>query len=232
MRAMLLAAGYGTRLRPLTDTVPKCLVPIRGRPLLEIWLESLVLAGLGPFLINTHHLAHQVNHFISKSPYIEQIYTVYEQKLLGTAGTIKANLDFFGKQDGIVIHADNYCLADLQAFVRAHQNRPVKCLLTMMTFRTDSPSSCGIVELDDQGVVQGFYEKLHNPPGNLANAAIYVLSAQFLNLFYEKFYAAKNFSTDVLPHLMGKIYTFETTAPFVDIGTPETYHLAEKISRA
>lgn len=83
-------------------------------------------------------------------------------------------------EDGLLIHSDNYCLADFNAFLKAHQNRPKKCLLTMMTFRTDNPTSCGIVELNKQGIVTGFHEKVSDPPGNLANGAIYILSAELL----------------------------------------------------
>ncbi len=56
MRALLLAAGLGTRLRPITDKIPKCLVPIQGKPLLEIWLDKLYEAGVQEFLVNTHYL--------------------------------------------------------------------------------------------------------------------------------------------------------------------------------
>jgi mannose-1-phosphate guanylyltransferase len=76
-----------------------------------------------------------------------------------------------------LIHADNYCLADFTAFQQAHYNRPPECL---MTFRTDNPSSCGILELDERGVVIGFHEKVASPPGNLANGAVYILSAELL----------------------------------------------------
>jgi len=72
MRALLLAAGLGTRLRPLTDTVPKCLVPIKGQPLLGIWLDRLSKAGIGPFLINTHYLAEQVADFIKLQTLLNQ----------------------------------------------------------------------------------------------------------------------------------------------------------------
>ena len=69
MRAILLSAGLGTRLRPLTNEVPKCLVPINGRPLLDIWLEKLTLSGFGPFLVNTHYLSGQVERHLSDSCY-------------------------------------------------------------------------------------------------------------------------------------------------------------------
>jgi mannose-1-phosphate guanylyltransferase len=107
MRAILLAAGLGTRLRPLTGQIPMCLVPIKGKPLLERWLESLTKAGVGPFLINTHYLAAQVEEFIESSSYKDQVTLVHEHMLRGTAGTLIANLDFFQGEDGFLIHADN-----------------------------------------------------------------------------------------------------------------------------
>ena len=226
MRAILLAAGCGTRLRPITNTIPKCLVPIKGKPLLEIWLERLTHAGIGPFLVNTHYLADQVNAYIGSSLYKDQVTLVYEPELHGTAGTLIANLDFFKGQDGMLIHADNYCLADFTAFQQAHLNRPPECLMTMMTFFTDKPSTCGIVELDERGVVIGFHEKVAEPPGNLANGAVYILTAELLEKMGKDLYMATDFSTDVLNQFVGLIYSYETSAMFLDVGTPESYEQA------
>jgi len=220
---MLLAAGLGTRLRPLTDTIPKCLVPIKGQPLLGIWLERLSQAGIGPFLINTHYLAEQVEAFIEASPYRKQARLVNELELHGTAGTLIANLDFFQGEDGLLIHADNYCLADFKGFQQAHANRPPDCLMTMMTFRTTDPSSCGIVELDERGVVVGFHEKVATPPGNLANGAVYILSAKLLDRLGTDLHTVADFSTEVLNRFVGYIYSYETSEVFLDVGTPETY---------
>jgi mannose-1-phosphate guanylyltransferase len=226
MRALLLAAGLGTRLRPLTDSVPKCLVSIKGKPLLEIWLNRLSNAGYGPFLINTHYLADQVESFILTSPYRDSVYLVHEQELQGTAGTLINNLDFFKGEDGILIHADNYCLADLSAFKYAHIHRPPDCEITMMTFRTDDPTACGIVELDDKGVVSGFHEKIIDPPGNLANGAVYIISAQLLAHLGHELSNLKDFSNDVLQRFVGRIYTYETNEVFLDVGTPISYEKA------
>jgi len=226
VRAILLSAGLGTRLRPLTNEVPKCLVPINGRPLLDIWLEKLTLSGFGPFLVNTHYLSGQVERYLSDSCYASVVTLLNEPQLLGTAGTLIRNRAFFEETDGLLLHADNYCLADLEGFVYAHQNRPVDCLLTMMTFRTDSPSSCGIVELDERGVVIGFYEKVSSPPGDLANGAIYLLSNEFLNYIGEEFLGSVDFSVDVLPKMLGKIYTYETKEILIDIGTISAYKAA------
>jgi len=228
MRAILLAAGFGTRLRPLTNTIPKCLVPIHGQPLLSIWLERLTQAGIGPFLVNTHYLREQVQEFVATSPYRDQITLVHEPTLLGTAGTLMANLDFFQGEDGLLIHADNYCLADLRAFVAAHQQRPPECLVTVMAFRTSTPSTCGILELDDRGVVVGFHEKVANPPGNLASGAIYLLSSQFLQFAQKELAGVTDLSTEVIPGLMGRLYACEIKEPFIDIGTPAAYRQANE----
>jgi mannose-1-phosphate guanylyltransferase len=228
MRAMLLAAGLGTRLGPLTDSMPKCLVPIKSQPLLGIWLERLTHAGIGPFLINTHYLARQVESFIEACPYRDQIRLVNELELRGTAGTLIANMEFFQDEDGLLIHADNYCLADFTAFQQAHRNRPPKCLMTMMTFRTADPTSCGIVELDELGVVIGFHEKTPKPPGNLANGAIYILSSELLKRLATDLHTVKDFSTEVLNGFVGYIFSYETSEVFLDVGTPETYEQANK----
>jgi len=229
MRAILLAAGCGTRLRPITNTIPKCLVQIKGQPLLEIWLDRLTLAGMGPFLVNTHYLAEQVDAFIESSRYKDQVTLEYEPELHGTAGTLIANLDFFKGQDGMLIHADNYCLADFSAFVQAHEQRPAECVMTMMTFQTDTPSTCGIVELDGRGVVIGFHEKVAKPPGNLANGAIYILSSELLERLEYDLHSVKDFSTEVLNRFVGQIYTYETKGVFLDIGTPKSYEQANKL---
>jgi mannose-1-phosphate guanylyltransferase len=107
--------------------------------------------------------------------------------------------------------------------MQAHLNRPPECVLTMMTFRTDTPSSCGIVELDERGVVIGFYEKAAAPPGNLANGAVYILSSEFQVRMGKDLYHAIDFSTEVLGRFLGKIYAYETTEVFMDVGTQESY---------
>lgn len=230
MRAILLAAGFGTRLRPLTDTIPKCLVPLKDKPLLQIWLERLSEANLGPFLVNTHYMAEKVENFIRSSAYKDAVTIVKEEKLLGTAGTILKNIDFFKGTDGLLIHADNYCLANFKEFVEAHLQRPKGCVLTMMTFRTDDPASCGVVELDKNGIVVRFHEKVAFPPGNLANGAVYILSVELLKIMKDSFSDVSDFSIEVLPHLTGRIFSYETKERFLDIGTPETYAAANMIN--
>ena len=223
MKALLLAAGFGTRLRPLTNTTPKCLVTIKGQALLSIWLERLTQAGIEAFLINTHYLSDQVESFIKGSLYSDKVTLVREEKLLGTAGTLIANLNFFEGQDGLLVHADNYCLANFHDFIKAHNQRPSYCVMTMMTFRSETPETCGIVEIDAKGVVVGFHEKVVNPPGNLANCAVYLLSQELMQTLATDLHEVSDFSSEVIQHLLGRIYTYETQEYFIDIGSPESY---------
>jgi mannose-1-phosphate guanylyltransferase len=226
MRALLLAAGKGTRLRPLTDTVPKCLVPIHGRPLLAYWLDLLFSAGIERALINTHWLPEQVRGFVATSPWRSRIDLVHETELLGTGGTLLANRAYFGDQSFLVAHADNLSDLDVGAFMAAHRGRPPGCAMTMLAFRTDDPSSCGILELDERGVVRGFHEKVAAPPGNLANGAVYIFEPEVMARIAAHEQRFIDLSVDIIPAFLNRIMAFETPAYHRDIGNAQSLHRA------
>jgi mannose-1-phosphate guanylyltransferase len=146
---------------------------------------------------------------------------------LGTGGTMLANRDFFDDGPFLVIHADNYSRFDLQAFIACHQARPPRCEITMLTFRTETPQSCGIVELDRDGVVIGFHEKVAHPPSNLANGAVYIVEQSVLEFIAGLGTQFADLSTQVLPHFLSRIATFHNGDIHLDIGTPESYRQAE-----
>ena len=232
LRALLLAAGFGTRLRPLTLHTPKCLVPIQGEPLLDRWLRKLEVAGCDSVLVNTHYLAEQVEAFLKKrQTSTMSIQTVHEPELLGTAGTLLANQGFFKGATGLLIHADNAMAGDLDDFMVAHRKRQNYCLLTMLTFNTNTPSSCGIVEIDNQKVVRAFHEKMAKPPGNRANGALYAFEQNFLDHLNLMNPMPSDFSTEVIPKLLGRIHTWHTNQPYLDIGTPDALTMANKLMR-
>lgn len=219
-RAILLAAGLGTRLQPLTDILPKCLMPINGRPLLEYWLQNLISAGFNKLLINTHYKPDFFRDYLKNSVFEDKIKLVHEETLLGTAGTLLHNHDFVKGQPVMLLHADNLCNVNVQEFWEAHCHRPKHTLITMMTFVTSDPKTCGIVELDEQNVVQCFYEKVENPPGFLANGAIYIIEPEVIEFIAGQDKRIIDFSTDVLPHFIGKIFTFHNRFIHRDIGSP------------
>ena len=227
MRALLLSAGIGSRLRPLTDRTPKCLVPILGRPLIDYWLDWTLGQGMEKVLINTHHISEQVNDHIAASPWRDRITLLHEDTLLGTGGTILRNREFFAEEPFFVAHADNLTLFDLLRFQERHAAAPDSISITMMTFQTDTPESCGIVEEDDRGIVRAFHEKVAHPPSNMANGAVYIFNPTIFDFLKETGKEVIDLSTEVIPHFVGRIQTFENSVYHRDIGTAASLQLAE-----
>lgn len=227
MKALLLAAGLGTRLKPLTNIWPKCLMPIRGRPLLEYWLGILHNSGINDVLVNTHYFSKYVEEFLGQSHFSNWVSSVYEIELLGTAGTIRNNIDFCKDSTILLAHADNWTCCDFSDFLQYHHNkRPKGTVMTMMTFTCPNPSTCGIVELDCNGVVVEFHEKVKNPPSKLANAAVYLIEPEVVE-WIKKHSKVTDFSTEVLPQFVGKIATWENQKIHRDIGTIEMLREAQ-----
>jgi len=225
---LLLAAGYGSRLHPFTNEWPKCLMPVNGAPLLQYWLTSVKGLGADTVTVNLHHLAPKVEAFLRRPCFSGWVDFVFEPQLMGTAGTIRANYSSFDNSTLLLVHADNYCLCDFNAFLRYHQvDRPKGCPITMMTFDTPTPTTCGIVQIDTNGVVTAFYEKVANPPGNHANGAVYLLEPEVLE-WLEEHPEAQDFSTQVLPSFIGRIATWHNKNIHIDIGTIEALYDAQK----
>jgi len=225
-KALLLAGGFGTRLRPITNEVPKCLVPINGKPLLDYWFDALEKAGIRDILINTHHLADQVRDHIKQTNKTRSLNVVeaYEPQLLGSAGTVHANKDWASDaQDVLIIYADNLSdadLADLLAFHRGHSDP-----LTMMLFHAPNPTQCGIATLDGDDRITHFVEKPETPESDMANAGLYVVDAQTwcdiadMNVF--------DFGFDVIDRYAGHMRGFIHSGYHRDIGTHTALAAAE-----
>lgn len=228
IKALLLAAGYGTRLRPLTNTLPKCLVKIKGKPLMSYWLEMFQSGGIEEVMVNTHYLPEAVKKFILNSKHSAKITLRHEIELLGTGGTLLANREYFSAAPFLVAHADNLTRFDMSDFLNAHKNRPTGVEITMMTFLTDSPSSCGIVELNQDGIAIAFHEKVQNAPSNYANAAVYIMEPSVLEFIASLGKPVIDLSTEVLPFYLGRMKCYLNQDYHRDIGTIESLEKAEK----
>jgi len=234
MKAFLLAAGKGTRLRPYTDQHPKCLMPIHGKPLLEIWIELLKGHGVDKVLINTHHLADQVKKAAERlrADKAMDILTVHEPELLGSAGTLLANADFIDSgEDFLVAYADNLTDMNLSAMIEFHgEHKAYGHVLTMGLFRTVAPKACGIATVDAAQTVIRFMEKPANPESNLANAGIYVATYNVLETCQSIRQASGPGILDIgfhiLPELVGRMGGFEIKETLIDIGTVAAYEQA------
>jgi mannose-1-phosphate guanylyltransferase len=222
MHALLLAAGRGERLRPLTNDTPKCLIEIAGRPLIDYWLAELRFAGIERVILNTHYLADKVATHLAASPFRNFIEVVYEPTLLGTGGTVLANRQGLGGGPFLVVHADNLSDLSVRALVAAHAKRAEGCAMTMTTFVTDRPRDSGIVETDQNGVVVAFHEKVAEPPGYHANAAVYVFEPEIIDFIAARGRDFVDLSTEVIPNFLGRIQAFAHPGYHRDIGTPES----------
>lgn len=227
MKAFLLAAGEGRRLRPLTDHVPKCLVPIAGTPLLGIWLQLLESQGFTEVLVNTHHLAGEVETFLQSWPTSMRVVTAHEARLLGSAGTVLANRHFVtGEPHFLVIYADNLSTLDMRKMVRFHEQRGAA--LTMGVVPTDRPQEKGTVVLDEQGRVLAFEEKVARPRSNLSNAGVYVATTEVLdNLAAVPPADVLDFGYHVLPRMVPRMAAYPVREFMMDVGTPEAYAHAQ-----
>ena len=225
MKAFLLAAGFGTRLRPLTETTAKCMVPINGIPLLEYWFRLLQKHRVSEFLINTHHLREQVEEFVkAKAPeYSLKSRIVYEPQLIGSAGTIRENFDFVQEEeDFLILYADNLTNANLTTMVEFHER--LKPTLTMGLTHMDKPETRGIAEVDRDGRIVSFVEKPKLPKSDLANAGIYVVSCEIEPYLRDAF----DIGFDVLPQLAGKMCGFELNGYHRDIGSLDSLEAANR----
>jgi D,D-heptose 1,7-bisphosphate phosphatase len=225
--SIILAGGLGSRLRPLTDKLSKCLVPIKGRPLLDYWVDALAAAHVKTARVNTHAQAEQVRGYIKRVNASGRLHLIetHEPKLLGSAGTIAANADLAEDADEVIIvYADNFSdvdLARMLAFHRGHGDP-----FTMLLFRAPNPSACGIAELDDHGRVVSFVEKPSEPRSDLANGGVYIVTADA----YREIAAmwAFDIGFEVLPKFVGRMRGWPWEGYHLDVGTPEALAKARR----
>ncbi len=224
LKAFLLAAGHGTRLRPLTDKTPKCLLPIRGVPILQIWLESCSRFGIDEVLINVHAHAGAVHEFLRTHPHGRKVRVVEEKRLLGSAGTLLKNRDWVGSEDFFwVFYADVLSQVDLSEMLRVHQARMPAA--TLGAYYVTDPSRCGILDVREDGTVVDFVEKPIRPRGNLAFSGLLLGTQSLLDAIPLKQPADLGF--DVLPRLAGKMVAYPISTYLLDIGTVENYEMAQ-----
>jgi mannose-1-phosphate guanylyltransferase len=220
LNALLLSAGFGTRLMPLTKHWPKCLMPIHGVPILEHWLSTLNACGaVKNVYVNTHYHSDEVEEFLSLQSFKNWVTTLYESKLSGTAGIIKNNSSFFLNKPLMVIHSDNWFDFEISNFLRIREIAKSKnCLITMLTFNCFNPEEVGVVELTSEGIVTNIFEKESTLKGSKANGAIYIFEREVVNWIC-KTENISDISTHVLPKFLNKILTSHTESYFRDIGS-------------
>lgn len=226
VKAVIFAAGLGTRMRPLTFEKPKCLLEICHCPILFWQLELLRKHNINSVIITTHYLANQVVDFVNEYILMKndmKIQVVYEPELLGSGGSLK-NIqkkleleNFF-----VTLNGDNLTNVDFTEMIELHtrSNKIVTCGI----FESNRPQECGIVTLEDE-IITSFEEKPQLPKSNLANAGIYVMNREIFEYFPEN----KKFSLErvVFPNLIGKMKGYRMNSYIRDIGNIVDYEKAQ-----
>jgi mannose-1-phosphate guanylyltransferase len=225
MKAFILAAGNGTRLRPLTDRAPKCLLPIQGVPLLEIWLNNCKAAGITDVLVNTHAHSQAIRQFAAEQKTGVRMRIAEEPQLLGSAGTLRENRDFVASENAFhVLYADVLTNGDLLQMFKFHQQRRLP--ITLGICRVPDPSRCGVVTIDENAIVREFAEKPKQPASNWAFSGVMVAGQEIFECLPDQRPADIGF--DLLPKMIGRITAYPISEYLLDIGTISNYRHAQQ----
>jgi mannose-1-phosphate guanylyltransferase len=224
MKAFLLAAGQGTRLRPITDKVPKCLVPICGVPMLKIWMEICRKAGIDEVMVNLHTHADSVRSWLGANADGVHVLLAEETVLLGSAGTLSVNRDWVSSENCFwILYADVLTNANLNKMWEFHNQR--KPAATLGLYEVPDPTQCGVVCFDERMVIREFEEKPSQPRSRWAFSGVMIGTPELINQIPSRYPVDLGFH--VLPHLVGKMLAFPISDFLLDIGTLENYRLAQ-----
>jgi NDP-sugar pyrophosphorylase family protein len=227
VKALVLAAGAGTRLRPLTDACPKPMLPVAGQPLLAWTLAWLRRYGVTEAALNLHHLPAVVRAGLGDgSAFDMRLRYAEERELRGTAGAVHGFPGFFD-QPFLVIYGDLLLDLDLEDLIGFHRERGA--LMTLALKRTATPHSQGMIETGADGRVLRFVEKPRAwDGGDTANAGVYVCEPEVAARIPP---GASDFGHDIIPALLragAPVYGRPLSGYLLDIGTPEAYEQAQR----
>jgi mannose-1-phosphate guanylyltransferase/phosphomannomutase len=218
---MILAAGRGTRLGQLGESIPKVLVPVGDRPLLERHLEYLAREGISKVVINAHHLADKIASFAENYRGPVDVSVVFEEALLGTAGGVRNALDVIGSSHFLVLYGDVIIDEPLNPLFEAHRQHGASA--TLVVHEAQSAVGKGVVRVGPDGRVTGFDEKRQTASGPaLINSGVYVIEPELVASLPAG--TASDFGEDVFPRALAegvRIFSYRIGYPVIDIGTPE-----------
>jgi NDP-sugar pyrophosphorylase family protein len=225
---MILGAGRGTRLASAAPTVPKVLVDIAGEPLLARQLRYLGGEGVTSVVVNTHHLADQVERFARDHRPPPELRLLHEDRLLGTAGGVRNALPHLQGPAVFVLYGDVLTTEPLRALLDGHSRAGARATLTV--YESMDTEGKGTVEVED-GRVVAFREKQDAPAGMaLINAGLYVVDAAFVADFVADG-AVSDFGHDVFPAALAagaELRVHVLAKPVLDVGTPATLEEARR----
>ena len=222
---VILAGGFGTRLRPVFSDRPKVLAPINGVPFLKCYLEWLRGFGARKIILSLGHLAEMVQDFVKNENWNGlEIAANVETTPLGTGGAVRACLPLIQTETALVANGDSVTRLDLGRFVEFHRRKNAR--LSMVLTHQPQVSSSGLVETGANDAVVSFTEKPRGATsGGYINAGLYLMQRATI----EEIPADKPVSIekDIFPKFCGRgFFAMKGEFPFIDIGTPESYQRA------
>jgi len=222
MQALVLAGGEGTRLRPLTLTTPKPVIPLAGRPFLTFMLDWLARHGVDEAVLALGYRAADVEEVLGHDEHGMRLRYLVEKEPLGTAGPLRLAYDE-GMLDGRVLVVNGDCLTDFDLTAMVHQHEATAAAGTLALAAVEDTSSYGVVPTSDSGEVEAFLEKQPGPaPSNRINAGTYVLEQSVIEMIPSG--RAVSIEREVFPELTGRgLYGFNFDDYWIDIGTPDRY---------
>ena len=222
MRVLILAAGLGTRLKPITNKIPKCLVQVGKKSLLEHWLEKIenTEMNISEVFVNLFYKKEMVERFLKEVKTNLKIKTIIEDKLEGTGGTFLKLIHQNNDQDLLVIHCDNFYDDTLNKFLEQakHKFEKFNCDAVILVFRSKTPEQCVTLEINKEGKILKFWEKIENPLTDLSNGAIYLFSSQYLKKIINEYLHLSDIAKDLLEPNLANFFCYETKSYFCDIG--------------
>lgn len=217
--ALILAAGKGTRLGEFGRRSAKVLVPVGGRPVLDLQLEYLAREGVRRVVINAHHLAEQIIEHVDRYRGPLEIEVSYEPELLGTAGAAVNALGLLGQDRLLVLYGDVLIFEPLGPLLQAHRSSGATATLTV--YQHDDLTGKGVIETDDEGRVTSFAEKGTRSGSGLVNAGLYVVESRLIEGLPRKTFL--DFGDDVFPGALRaglRLHAYLLPDRVIDIGTP------------
>lgn len=221
MKAVIMAGGYGSRLRPLTNELPKPMVPIINKPIIHYIVELLKSYGITDIAMTLGYKPESIMEYFGDGKELDCNIVYYVEKLpLGTAGSVKNTQEFIGNEDFIVISGDAFTNINLGEMYEEHKY--YGNIATLAVKEVADPTGFGVVNFSSDGTIHGFIEKPLVSPEKNVNTGIYMFKPEIFDYIP---FGKYDFGRELFPKLLGKISAYKTDAFWSDIGTLSSYYL-------
>jgi len=226
IKAVILAGGKGTRLRPLTYSIPKPMLPVGGKPFIEYLIILLKKFGISEIILCTGYLSNTIEeYFKDGSEFGVNIKYSIEKEELGTGGAIK-NAEKYLDNKFIVLNGDSYLEIDYKDFIEYSKKKNSK--YTIALTKVENPERYGLVEIDNEGRITNFFEKEQSKKQSkekLINSGVYLFEPEIFDYMPK---GKSSLEKEIFPKIINSMYGYICNGYFIDMGVPESYEKIKK----